>query len=83
MSLVHIVEDGQRAQMSKRSGDFVSLDDLIDKKNMETRGQKHRVRVTKPREEAQRPTGKEGLTNGLKEETGCERGEKKWRNGVA
>ncbi|HEY0277723.1 MAG TPA: arginine--tRNA ligase [Solirubrobacterales bacterium] len=29
MSLVHIVEDGQRAQMSKRSGDFVSLDDLI------------------------------------------------------
>jgi arginyl-tRNA synthetase len=30
MSLVHIVEDGQRAQMSKRSGDFVSLDDLID-----------------------------------------------------
>ena len=30
MSFVHIVEDGQRAQMSKRSGDFVSLDDLID-----------------------------------------------------
>src|ERR1700759_4649681 len=30
MSLVHIVEDGQRAQMSKRSGDFVSLADLID-----------------------------------------------------
>ncbi|HTR76121.1 MAG TPA: arginine--tRNA ligase, partial [Solirubrobacterales bacterium] len=30
MSLVHIVEDGRRAQMSKRSGDFVSLDDLID-----------------------------------------------------
>jgi arginyl-tRNA synthetase len=30
MSLVHIVEDGQRAQMSKRSGDFVSLDELID-----------------------------------------------------
>lgn len=30
MSLVHIVEDGQRAQMSKRSGDFVSLDHLID-----------------------------------------------------
>ncbi|MBS1864203.1 MAG: arginine--tRNA ligase [Actinobacteria bacterium] len=30
MSLVHIVEDGQRAQMSKRRGDFVSLDDLID-----------------------------------------------------
>ncbi|HEY2478418.1 MAG TPA: arginine--tRNA ligase [Solirubrobacterales bacterium] len=30
MSLVHIIEDGQRAQMSKRSGDFVSLDDLID-----------------------------------------------------
>jgi len=30
MSLVHIVEDGQRAQMSKRSGDFISLDDLID-----------------------------------------------------
>jgi arginyl-tRNA synthetase len=30
MSLVHIVEDGLRAQMSKRSGDFVSLDDLID-----------------------------------------------------
>lgn len=29
MSLVHIVEDGQRAQMSKRSGDFVSLDNLI------------------------------------------------------
>jgi arginyl-tRNA synthetase len=30
MSLVHIIEEGQRAQMSKRSGDFVSLDDLID-----------------------------------------------------
>ena len=30
MSLVHIVEDGERAQMSKRSGDFVSLDDLLD-----------------------------------------------------
>ncbi len=30
MSLVHIVEDGRRAQMSKRSGDFVSLDDLVD-----------------------------------------------------
>ena len=30
MRLVHIVEDGERAQMSKRSGDFVSLDDLID-----------------------------------------------------
>ncbi len=30
MSLVHIVEDGQRAQMSKRSGEFVTLDDLID-----------------------------------------------------
>jgi arginyl-tRNA synthetase len=30
MSLVHVIEDGQRAQMSKRSGDFVSLDDLID-----------------------------------------------------
>jgi arginyl-tRNA synthetase len=30
MRLVHIVEDGERAQMSKRSGDFVSLDGLID-----------------------------------------------------
>ena len=30
MRLVHIVEGGERAQMSKRSGDFVSLDDLID-----------------------------------------------------
>ena len=30
MPLVHIVEGGQRAQMSKRSGDFVSLDELID-----------------------------------------------------
>ncbi len=30
MRLVHIVEDGERAQMSKRSGDFVSLDELID-----------------------------------------------------
>ena len=30
MSLVHIVEDGERAQMSKRSGDFVSLDELLD-----------------------------------------------------
>jgi arginyl-tRNA synthetase len=28
--LVHIVEGGERAQMSKRSGDFVSLDELID-----------------------------------------------------
>jgi arginyl-tRNA synthetase len=30
MRLVHIVESGERTQMSKRSGDFVSLDDLID-----------------------------------------------------
>jgi arginyl-tRNA synthetase len=29
MRLVHIVESGERAQMSKRSGDFVSLDDLL------------------------------------------------------
>jgi arginyl-tRNA synthetase len=30
MQLVHIVEAGERAQMSKRSGDFVSLDELVD-----------------------------------------------------
>jgi arginyl-tRNA synthetase len=30
MSLVHIVEGGERTQMSKRSGDFVSLDELLD-----------------------------------------------------
>jgi arginyl-tRNA synthetase len=30
MNLVHIVEDGERAQMSKRSGDFISLDELLD-----------------------------------------------------
>ena len=30
MRLVHVVESGERAQMSKRSGDFVSLDELID-----------------------------------------------------
>ncbi len=30
MRLVHIVESGERAQMSKRSGDFVALDDLLD-----------------------------------------------------
>jgi arginyl-tRNA synthetase len=30
MSLVHIVEDGERVQMSKRSGDFLTLDDLLD-----------------------------------------------------
>jgi arginyl-tRNA synthetase len=30
MRLVHIIESGERAQMSKRSGDFVSLDELID-----------------------------------------------------
>jgi arginyl-tRNA synthetase len=30
MRLVHIVELGERAQMSKRSGDFVSLDELVD-----------------------------------------------------
>jgi arginyl-tRNA synthetase len=30
MSLVHVVEDGERAQMSKRSGDFVTLDELLD-----------------------------------------------------
>jgi arginyl-tRNA synthetase len=29
MNLVHIVEGGERAQMSKRSGDFVSLDELL------------------------------------------------------
>jgi len=30
MRLVHIVEAGERAQMSKRSGDFVALDELLD-----------------------------------------------------
>jgi arginyl-tRNA synthetase len=30
MRLVHIVESGERAQMSKRRGDFVSLDELIE-----------------------------------------------------
>jgi arginyl-tRNA synthetase len=30
MRLVHIVDAGERAQMSKRSGDFVSLDELLD-----------------------------------------------------
>jgi arginyl-tRNA synthetase len=30
MRLVHIVESGERARMSKRSGDFVGLDELLD-----------------------------------------------------
>jgi arginyl-tRNA synthetase len=30
MSLVHVIEGGERAQMSKRSGEFVSLEDLLD-----------------------------------------------------
>jgi arginyl-tRNA synthetase len=30
MRLVHIIESGERSQMSKRSGDFVSLDELVD-----------------------------------------------------
>ncbi|HET6997564.1 MAG TPA: arginine--tRNA ligase, partial [Solirubrobacterales bacterium] len=30
LNLVHIVEGGARARMSKRSGDFVSLDQLLD-----------------------------------------------------
>jgi arginyl-tRNA synthetase len=30
MRLVHIVESGERAQMSKRSGEFVALDELVD-----------------------------------------------------
>jgi arginyl-tRNA synthetase len=30
MRLVHIVEGGERAQMSKRSGEFVTLDELLD-----------------------------------------------------
>jgi arginyl-tRNA synthetase len=30
MRLVHVVEGGERAQMSKRSGDFVALDELLD-----------------------------------------------------
>ncbi|HEY6731135.1 MAG TPA: arginine--tRNA ligase [Solirubrobacterales bacterium] len=30
MNLVHVVEGGERAQMSKRSGDFVTLDGLLD-----------------------------------------------------
>ena len=29
MQFVHIVEGGERAQMSKRRGDFVTLDELI------------------------------------------------------
>jgi arginyl-tRNA synthetase len=30
MNLVHIIAEGERAQMSKRRGDFVSLDELVD-----------------------------------------------------
>jgi arginyl-tRNA synthetase len=30
MQLVHLVDGGERAQMSKRRGEFVTLDDLID-----------------------------------------------------
>ena len=30
MQLVNLTEDGQRAQMSKRQGEFVSLDELVD-----------------------------------------------------
>ena len=30
MQLVNLMEGGQRAQMSKRQGEFVTLDDLID-----------------------------------------------------
>jgi arginyl-tRNA synthetase len=30
MSLVHVVEEGERAQMSKRSGEFITLDELLD-----------------------------------------------------
>jgi arginyl-tRNA synthetase len=30
MQLVHLVRAGQRAQMSKRSGEFVTLDDLVE-----------------------------------------------------
>jgi arginyl-tRNA synthetase len=30
MQLVNLIEDGQRAQMSKRGGQFVTLDDLVD-----------------------------------------------------
>lgn len=29
MQLVHLLRDGQRAQMSKRAGEFVTLDDLV------------------------------------------------------
>ncbi len=30
MRLVHVVDGGERSQMSKRSGDFISLDELLD-----------------------------------------------------
>ncbi|HEY8501926.1 MAG TPA: arginine--tRNA ligase, partial [Solirubrobacterales bacterium] len=30
MSLVHVVESGERVQMSKRAGDFITLDELLD-----------------------------------------------------
>ena len=30
MSLVHVVEGGERAQMLKRTGDFITLDELVD-----------------------------------------------------
>ncbi|HEV2727305.1 MAG TPA: arginine--tRNA ligase, partial [Solirubrobacterales bacterium] len=30
MNLVHVVEGGERVQMSKRTGDFVTLDELLD-----------------------------------------------------
>jgi arginyl-tRNA synthetase len=30
MQLVHVVERGERAQMSKRRGEFITLDDLVD-----------------------------------------------------
>ena len=30
MSLVHVIEGGERVQMSKRTGDFITLDELLD-----------------------------------------------------
>lgn len=30
MNLVHVVEEGERVQMSKRSGDFITIDELLD-----------------------------------------------------
>ena len=67
MQLVNIVEGGQRARMSKRKGEFVTLDELVDDIGVDAaryfmiqRSQRHRAR-SRPRARPLDLAGQPGL----------------------